>query len=118
MGVDHFERELMRGIAPMAVMTLISERPMYGYEIVQTLAQRGQDVLAMGQGTLYPLLYNLESKKLVRGKDATASNGRKRRYYELTAAGHRQLKRQKAQWHKMRTAVDTLVGAPFVGAAQ
>jgi PadR family transcriptional regulator PadR len=53
------ERELMRGAGPTAVMKLLSKRAMYGYELVEALNERTQGVLAMGQSTLYPMLYNL-----------------------------------------------------------
>ena len=60
------ERELMRGAGPTAVMGLLEQRPMYGYELVVALQERTGGVLAMGQSTLYPLLYNLEAKGLVK----------------------------------------------------
>ena len=62
------ERELMRGAGPMAVLQLLHQREMYGYELAQALARSTDGVLAMGQSTLYPLLYNLENKGLIRSK--------------------------------------------------
>ena len=50
------------------MLQLLEKRPMYGYELVEALAQRTDGVLAMGQSTLYPLLYNMEAKKLIRGE--------------------------------------------------
>jgi DNA-binding PadR family transcriptional regulator len=61
------ERELMTGVGPMAVLKLLEDREMYGYELVQALARESEGVLTMGEATLYPLLYNLETKKLIRG---------------------------------------------------
>ena len=58
------ERELMRGAGPTAVLKILSARTMYGYELVEELAKRTDGVLAMGQSTLYPMLYNLEAKGL------------------------------------------------------
>ena len=57
------EKELMRGAGPMAVMQLLSSGEKYGYELVEALSKRSGGVLAMGQSTLYPLLYNLEAKE-------------------------------------------------------
>ena len=56
------EREWMRGAAPMAVLTLLDRREMYGYELVEALEKDTGGLLAMGQSTVYPLLYNLEGK--------------------------------------------------------
>jgi PadR family transcriptional regulator PadR len=56
------ERELMRGAGPAAVMRLLESGERYGYELVTLLERQSGGVLAMGQSTLYPLLYNLEAK--------------------------------------------------------
>jgi len=55
-----------------------------GYELIKLLNQRSDGVLAMGQSTLYPMLYNLEAKGRVTSRSARADNGRPRKYYRLT----------------------------------
>lgn len=102
------ERELMRGAGPAAVLGLLEQREMYGYELVQALGSRTEGVLAMGQSTLYPLLYNLEAKKLIRGRWKTASSGRRRKYYSLTAKGTARLKVQRQEWQKLFAAMHGL----------
>jgi PadR family transcriptional regulator PadR len=92
------ERELMRGAGPTAVLQLLSHGEMYGYQIVERLASESQGVFEMGQSTLYPMLYNLESKGLVRSREQTAENGRRRRYYRLTPKGARKLAADRKQW--------------------
>lgn len=92
------DRELMRGAGPGAVLQLLSRREMYGYELIEALAEETGGVLAMGQSTLYPLLYNLEAKKLIRGHWKRAASGRRRKYYALTAAGEKILRRHQAEW--------------------
>ncbi len=92
------ERELMRGAGPVAVLQLLEQREMYGYELVEALSRRTEGVLAMGQSTLYPLLYNLESKGLVRTKWREAASGRHRKYYALTRKGVAQLQAYRKQW--------------------
>jgi PadR family transcriptional regulator PadR len=92
------ERELMRGAGPVAVLQLLEQREMYGYELVEALSRRTEGVLAMGQSTLYPLLYNLESKGLVRTKWREAASGRYRKYYALTRKGIAQLHSYRKQW--------------------
>lgn len=92
------EREMMRGAGPTAVMQLLSSGEMYGYEIVESLAERSKGVFELGQSTLYPMLYNLESKGLVVSREKKAENGRKRRYYRLTAKGRKKLESDREQW--------------------
>lgn len=99
------ERELMRGAGPVAVLKLLSSRPMYGYELVELLAQRSEGVLDMGQATLYPMLYNLEAKGLVRAEWATAESGRDRKYYALTDRGRKRLEEDVKQWRMLARAM-------------
>jgi PadR family transcriptional regulator, regulatory protein PadR len=102
------ERELMRGAGPLAVMQLLRDGEKYGYELVKLLEKQSHGVLAMGQSTLYPMLYNLEAKGLVAGRTATAENGRPRKYYRLTDKGKRQLTRDRQQWEVLSTAMGRL----------
>ena len=92
-----FESQLLKGIAPVVVLETLSRGPMYGYELSQAVQQRSGDILSLGKGTLYPLLYNLEAKKLVKGRWETSDAGRKRRYYSITSKGKEQLAGQKQQ---------------------
>lgn len=92
------ERELMRGAGPIAVMQLLADGEMYGYQIVEALAARSGGVFELGQSTLYPMLYNLESKGLVSSRQKEGANGRMRRYYKLTVAGKKKLSADREQW--------------------
>jgi PadR family transcriptional regulator PadR len=92
------ERELMRGAGPVAVLGLLEQREMYGYELVEALSSQTDGVLAMGRPTLYPLLYNLERKQLIRGVWREAESGRKRKYYGVTQKGMAWLRVQQKQW--------------------
>ena len=102
------ERELMRGAGPIAVLGLLEQREMYGYELVEALSRRTGGVLTMGQSTLYPLLYNLERKKLIRGAWREAQSGRKRKYYGLTKKGTAWLRAQQKQWESLVGAMTSL----------
>ena len=94
------ERELMRGAGPVAVLKLLADRSeMYGYELVDALATQSNGVLAMGQSTLYPLLYNLEAKGLVKSQWRETESGRDRKYYTLTDRGRARLVSETKQWN-------------------
>ncbi len=102
------ERELMRGAGPAAVLMLLEGGERYGYELVQLLDKQSGGVLAMGQSTLYPLLYNLQAKGLVASRMENAENGRPRKYYRLTRKGTRELARHRKQWQALSTAMGSL----------
>jgi len=99
------ERELMRGAGPVAVLQLLEQREMYGYELIEAMANRTEGVLAMGQSTLYPLLYNLENKKLIKGTWRDAPSGRRRKYYALTRRGLQHLTTHRQQWQELVAAM-------------
>ncbi|MCL4211193.1 MAG: helix-turn-helix transcriptional regulator [Phycisphaeraceae bacterium] len=102
------ERELMRGAGPVAVLKLLEQRAMYGYELIEQLDSQTQGVLAMGQSTLYPLLYNLEAKRLIAGSWREADSGRPRKYYALTAKGKKHLAGETRQWRQVAQAMTSL----------
>jgi len=102
------ESDLMRGAGPVAVLRLLEAGEKYGYELVQALEKQSDGVLAMGQSTLYPLLYNLEAKGWVASRTATAENGRERRYYRLTGKGKKKLVAATQQWQSLAAAMGKL----------
>lgn len=102
------ERELMRGAGPVAVLQILEHREMYGYELIEAMSRRTDGVLAMGQSTLYPLLYNLEAKKLIEGTWRNAPSGRRRKYYALTRLGREHLADHRRQWQQLVGAMRTL----------
>ena len=102
------ERELMHGAGPAAVLQLLDQREMYGYQLVEALARQTDGILAMGQSTLYPMLYNLESKGLIRSKWREAQSGRQRKYYTLTRKGTARLRSYRKQWSGLVGALEGL----------
>ena len=102
------ELEWKRCSAPLAVLTLLERREMYGYELVEALERDSGGLLALGQSTVYPLLYNLEGKGHVESVWREAPNGRRRKYYRATASGRKWLEGQRSQWAKLVEAMTTL----------
>lgn len=103
------ERELMRGAGPVAVLKLLERRDMYGYELAEALASNTGGILDMGQSTLYPLLYNLESKGFIGSYWQSApSTERDRKYYHLTRAGRKRLATDSQQWRAVAQAMSAL----------
>ncbi len=102
------DREWVRGAAPLAVLTLLETREMYGYELVEALERGSGGLLELGQSTVYPLLYNLEGRGYVAPVRRTSPSGRKRKYYRLTAAGQSWLVGQQEQWATLVEALSRL----------
>jgi len=104
------ERELMRGAGPLAVLKLLERGEKYGYELVEALSRQSGGVLAMGQSTLYPMLYNLEAKGLLRAswREAAPGTNRRRKYYALTDRGRRRLAADTRQWEALTGAMVAL----------
>jgi len=111
-----FESQLLKGIAPVVVLEILSRGQMYGYELSQAIEQRSGDILTLGKGTLYPLLYNLEARKLVKGKWEKNQSSRKRRYYSITGKGKDELVKQKAQLKELTAGLDLVFGGTLLPA--
>ena len=104
--VARAERELMRGAGPAAILGLLERRgEMYGYELIDALSTGSSGALDMGQATLYPMLYNLEAKGLLKASWRETPSGRRRKYYSLTARGRTRLEAHRRQWRAVTRAL-------------
>jgi PadR family transcriptional regulator PadR len=104
--------QFLKGVARTLVLGLLRERPMYGYEIATALAARSEGVFALGQGTLYPLLYSLEGKGLIRvsREEEAPGAGRRRCYYRLTPAGKAELEANLLTWGQIARGMKLVLG--------
>ncbi len=105
-----FERELMKGVAPMITLEVLSRGKMYGYELGTAIEKRSSGVFTLGKGTLYPLLYNLEAKGLIVSQWECEEGKRKRKFYSITSKGTKLLAAQKSQWASLREGLDLVFG--------
>lgn len=94
---DKFQRELLRGSLDLMVLSVLAGGKRYGYLIQKQLRETSGQRVDLQAGTLYPILHRLEEERLIRSS-WDDSTGRKRKWYELTAAGHKSLQVQSAQW--------------------
>lgn len=104
------DKGLVSGSTTMLIMKLLEQEDMYGYRMIEQLAQRSDQTFALKAGTLYPLLHGLEREGLVTAYDQTAEGGRQRKYYHLTDKGRRQLQQKQAEWTAYTTAVNRVLG--------
>ena len=109
-----FESQLLKGIAPVVVLEILSRGQMYGYELSEAIEQRSGNILTLGKGTLYPLLYNLEAKNLIKGRWETTESGRERRYYSITSRGKGELAKQKAQLKELAAGLNVVFSGALI----
>lgn len=102
--------EVLQGTLDLIVLrTLESLGPLHGYAISRRLEQVSAGAMQLNMGTLYPALMRLEQRGLVRGNWGATDTKRRARFYELTAAGRRQLTKEKQAWERMAGIMDTLL---------
>jgi len=93
----------------MVLQTLESLGSQHGYAIAARLEQVSNGALQLNMGTLYPALMRLEQRGLIRGTWGTTGANRKARFYALTAAGRRQLAKEKQAWEQMAGIIHSLL---------
>jgi len=104
--------QFLKGCARTLVLQLLAERPMYGYELAAELQRRSDGTFALGQGTLYPLLYSLEGKGLIHvtREETEPGQRRLRRYYALTKPGREELKVNLLAWRDIARGMRMVLG--------
>lgn len=108
---DHDREAVLQGTLDMLVLRAVQLEPMHGWGIAERLEQWSEQILQLGQGTLYPALYRLERQGLIDSKWRVTENNRRARYYSLTAAGRRHLAREMASWERLSRAINLVLKA-------
>ena len=103
--------DLLQGTLDMLVLKALQLEPMHGWGITERIEQWSENVLQLGQGTLYPALYRLERQELIRSEWKVTENSRRARYYSLTRQGRRQLETELLQWRRTSRAVNQVLEA-------
>ena len=102
-------RDLMKGNTDSLLLYLISQQPMYGYQIIKELERKSQGYFRFKEGTLYPALHRLERAGLILGKWQVQPGGRQRRYYHITDKGHYTLAEKRNQWQDFLAAMNLVL---------
>ena len=109
-----FDKNQLSGNTAMLLLQLLSERDMYGYEMIEVLGERTDNVFELKAGTLYPLLHGLEDKDQLLSYEKEAG-GKTRRYYRITGEGKKALKRKKKERETYEKAVAQVIGGEAYG---
>jgi PadR family transcriptional regulator PadR len=99
---------IKRGTAELAVLSVLEDGPLHGYEMARRIEAQTQGALRFTLASLYPLLYKLEKRGWVRGAWETSGTGRRRRCYRLTAAGKKKLAPIREEWAELFRALRRL----------
>lgn len=102
------EKSIISGSMTMLLLSLLSEKDMYGYEMIDTLRQKSQNVFELKAGTLYPLLHGMEEKGLLSVYEKSAS-GKTRKYYRITKEGRQVLRKKTEEWKEYAAAVTNVL---------
>ncbi len=100
------EKEVKRGSTETLILALIEERARHGYEIAKLIEARSEGVLQFHVASLYPLLYRLEKRGLIKGRWVEKAGERRRRFYSLTPEGKKALTEQRQTWADFFSALD------------
>jgi len=103
--------ELLPGTLEMLILKSLTRGPMHGYGIAQHLKQISEDVLHVGESSLYPALQRLLKKGLVNAEWAASDNNRRARYYTLTRAGQKQLESETQEFDRLILAIHRVMQA-------
>ncbi len=103
--LDRDTAAVLQGTLDLLVLRALQLEPMHGWGITERLEQWSEEVLVLGQGTLYPALYRLERQRLVSSTWKSTEHNRRARYYALTAAGRKHLAQELASWRRISRAI-------------
>jgi transcriptional regulator len=103
------DTELMKGTLSLLILSLLSRKPMYGYEIAATVRGETDGAFDWTEGSLYPSLHRLERNGLVTGRWEGEPGTRRRRYYSLTDAGRETLAGKSESWARLCRAVNQVL---------
>jgi PadR family transcriptional regulator PadR len=101
--------DLVQGTLDLLILKVIAPEPMHGWAIAQRISQMSNDVLQVGQGSLYPALHKLEQQGWIEAEWRDSENNRRAKYYTLTREGRRGLRQEAAQWERLSAAISLIV---------
>lgn len=97
--------DLVQGTLDLLILKTLALGPMHGWGIARRIRQVSKEVLQVRQGALYPALHRLEQNGWIKAKWRETENNRRAKYYLLTAAGHKYLEQEEANWKRLSGAI-------------
>ena len=103
--------DLLQGTLDLLVLKTLTWGPAHGYTVASWIQQLTDDVLQVGEGSLYPALHRLEERGLVESEWRRSENNRKAKFYQLTAAGRARLRAESQTWTRFASAIRKVLQA-------
>ena len=97
--------DLMQGTLDLLVLRTLTWGPMHGYAVARQIRERSREVILVEEGALYPALHRMERRGWIEAEWGLSENNRRAKFYELTAVGREQLRREVATWTRYTEAV-------------
>jgi PadR family transcriptional regulator PadR len=101
--------EMLQGTLDLLILRTLAVGPAHGHTIAYSIERQSDEVLQVEHGSLYPALYRLEDRGLIKSFWGTSENNRRARYYRLTPAGRRQLAAETTRWEQLVRAVGRIL---------
>jgi PadR family transcriptional regulator, regulatory protein PadR len=97
--------EIVKGTLDLLVLKTLALQPRHGVAVAERIAQITRGTFKLGPGSLFPALHRLERDGYIAGEWSTTTEGRRAKFYRITAAGQKQLAAEKKNWDKIVLAI-------------
>jgi transcriptional regulator len=101
--------DILQGTLDLLILRTLAAGPMHGWSVSERIQQISEEVLQVNQGSLYPALHRLEHRGWIKADWKTSELGRRARFYQLTAAGRKQLELERENWARLTAAIGRIL---------
>lgn len=102
-------KELLKGSTTVLILSLLNRKDMYGYEMIKEIELRSKGIFSFKEGTLYPILHNLENANYIEAYWDNSTGARKRKYYKITECGKGILLEKESEWKLFSNTVNSVL---------
>ncbi|MBM6861474.1 PadR family transcriptional regulator [Clostridium saudiense] len=102
-------KELLKGSTTVLILSLLNRKDMYGYEMIKEMEERSKNIFSFKEGTLYPILHNLENENYIEAYWDSSNGNRKRKYYKITESGKKVLLEKEKEWKLFSSTVNNVL---------
>ncbi len=107
--MEKTQTDLLQGTLDLPALKTLQSGPTHGWDVARRIQRISQDVLRVGQASLYPAPHRLEAQGWIASEWGASENNRKAKYYKLTAAGRKQLSAETETWRRFTGAVELIL---------
>lgn len=105
-GMTEINKEQLKGNAALLVLSQLRKSEMYGYELIKAIEKESKNAFSLKEGSLYPILHQLELDGSITARWEDTDSARKRKYYRITKKGEKVLSKKKEEWILFRSLID------------